>query len=394
MKVILFLIGVFIAEFLYAQPDPGFNKKEARDMIALCNSFTFLDLYNTDTMIVPAEYKKIYTSGVFGMDNKYQLYTKGNTAVICFRGSTDKQISWVENIYSSMIPANGVMTISGEKFEYSFAKDSNAAVHAGYALGIAFLHNEILYQVNTLNRQGIFKIIITGHSQGGALANMLRAYLENTEHGEIDVRNKFTTYAFAAPMSGNKFFTREYNERYAKNGSSFNIINHADPIPDFPLSYNDTAKLADNLKTLLYNKDSFNLGRIALDKGTFYLKNNINQLLSLVGTSAAKKISKEIGDVAMPRYTKDINYFRVANVIEISGSDYPKILKDSSILQNDSLMAIYSKDIEGNFTDEKLYAKEPWAYQHKPYNYYVSFLKIYYPEEYKLLKKKYLLENL
>ena len=70
------------------------------------------------------------------------------------------------------------------------------------------------------------------------------------------------------------------------------------------------------------------------------------------------------------------------------------MLKDSTILQNDSLMTVYKKGPDGHFINKELYAKESWTYQHKPYNYYVSILKMYYPEAYFSLKTKYLPENL
>ena len=155
------------------------NKTEARDMIMICNSFTYLDLYEDDEDILPEGYEKRYTSGTFGMDNKYQVYVKGNIAVINFRGSTDKQLSWIQNFHASMIPAKGVIKVNGKKFEYCFAKDTAAAVHSGYALGIAFLEQELMVRIKSLNNEGIYNIILTGHSQGGALANMFRAYLEN-----------------------------------------------------------------------------------------------------------------------------------------------------------------------------------------------------------------------
>ena len=138
-----------------AKPDPGFIRSEAREMIAVCNSFTFLDLYQNDAEIIPAGYEKRYTSGTFGMDNKYQVYVKDDMAVISFRGSTDKQLSWIENMYASMIPATGTILLEGEKFTYCFARDSGAAGHSGYALGIAFLHNELIYQIKNFNREEI-----------------------------------------------------------------------------------------------------------------------------------------------------------------------------------------------------------------------------------------------
>ena len=217
----------------FAQLENGFNKEEARDLIAICNSFSFIELYNSDAAIMPKGYEKIYSSGVFGMDNRYQIYKKGEIAVISFRGSISKKLSWLENVNSAMVPAQGVIRISGEDFYYCFAQDTAAAVHNGYALAMAYLSKDLLYHINILNNQGIYNIIITGHSQGGALANMLRAYLENLSHYEISKKNKFKTYAFAAPMVGNKNFIAEYNARYCANNSSFNIIIPSDPVPGY-----------------------------------------------------------------------------------------------------------------------------------------------------------------
>ena len=56
-------------------------------------------------------------------------------------------------------------------------------------------------------------------------------------------------------------------------------------------------------------------------------------------------------------------------------------------------MRVYKKDANGNFVNKEVYIKEPWVYQHKPYNYYVTVLKMYFPADYKALKIKYLPEN-
>jgi len=144
MKEILIPVFTFLYSFsAFSQLEEGFRKEEARDMIALCNSFTFLKLFNSDDEILPLVYKKRYTSSVLGMDNLYQVYQKGDVAIINFRGSTAEKISWLENIYSSMIPAEGKIEISGKKFKYCFAEDKAATVHAGYALATAFLYQDL-----------------------------------------------------------------------------------------------------------------------------------------------------------------------------------------------------------------------------------------------------------
>ena len=389
MKLLSFIFFFVISLKCFAQLDTV----ELRDMIAICNSFTFIDLYNSDANILPAKYKKDYTSGVFGMDNKFQIYKCGNVAVINLRGSTDKKSSWLENIYSAMIPAKGRITVSGENFDYCFSKDADASVHAGYALGLAFLHKEILYHITNLNKEGIYNIIITGHSQGGALANLLKAYLENLSHDEVSKKNKFKVYAFAAPKIGNKVFSEEYNSRYERDNSSFNIVNVADPIPTFPMGYNDTMSLSGELKTLLFDRKNFSMKKVINDGMSNLSHPAISGTVKKLSYSASGQISKDLGPVSMPDYVQDINYFKLKNRIEIDPVDFPKVLKDSAMLKNKKLMATLRKDKNGNYSNKDVYVKESWMYQHKPYNYYVSVLKKYFPRDYALLKRKYLPEN-
>ena len=394
MRAVISWLALAISLNSFAQPRNGFYKDEARDMIAICNSFSFIELYNSDAAILPKGYEKIYTSGGFGMDNKYALFKKGDTAVICFRGTTSKKLSLLENANSSLVPARGVIRISGEDFNYCFARDTAAAVHSGYALGMAYLSKDLLYHINILNNQGIYFIIITGHSQGGALANLLRAYLENLSHYEISGKNIFKTYAFAAPMVGNKAFAAEYNARFCANNSSFNIIIPSDPMPNLPVSYDDGNYMKNNLYTLINENDSFSAKRAMNDIFFNTVGKRLNNSVIKMSNSITQFISKDLGTVEMPAYNQNINYSRIGNRIEIGTVIYPKILKDSSILQNDSLMAIFKRGPDGDFLNRELYKKEPWAFQHQPYNYYVSILKTFFPYQYAVLRKKYLPENL
>lgn len=390
MRAFFLFLFLFLNFVSMAQFEEGYNKNEVRDMIALCNSFSFLERYKSDAEILPAGYKRLYTSPVYGMDNKFQLYQKGNMAVINLRGSTAKKISWLENFYSSMIPAKGKMTISKKVNEYCFAKDKNAAVHSGYALGMVILSKDIILHIDSLNKKGIYHIMITGHSQGGALAHMLRAYLENYSGNKLSKKNVYKTYAFACPMVGNKEFVEEYNSRYCSNQTSFTIINPKDLVPTFPITYKDgTYVTADDLQTLLFRTDSFSFKKFAFNAAVNFFEKGITKTVDVMGSSVSKEISKNIGTVVMPKSVAKINYVRMPNVIEIEPAAYPKILKDSTILKNDSLMAIYKRDTNGNFLKKDLYKKESMFYQHKPYNYYTSVLKMYFPDDYKSLKRKF-----
>ncbi len=392
MRIVILLILIMMSTQSFSQFKSGFDKYEARDMLAICNSFTFIELYNSDTEILPPKYIKRYTSGTFGTDNKFQIYVNGKVGVINLRGSTSKKTSWLANINSSMIPSTGMMKLSDEDIYYKFAADTNASVHAGYALAVAYLSKEIIFHINTLNREGISDIIITGHSQGGAIANLLRAYLENLPEAVISINNKFKTYSFAAPMTGNEEFSKEYNLRFCENKTSFNIINQGDPVPRFPLSYDDKDFITNNVKNLLFNSKEFSFKKTMIDGAVLLLEDNISRSIKRVSSSATGQVSKDIGQILMPDYVSDINYSKIGNIVEIYPVEYPKILKDSTILDNDSIIDVYGKCENGHILNEKLYKDEPWTFQHKPYNYYLSFMIMFFPDQYMKLERKCFLD--
>jgi len=385
MRAFILCLFITINTPIFAQIKEGFQPIEAKEMMALCNSFTFLELFGSDKDIVPAGYEKIYTSEVAGMDNKYQVYKKGEIGVINFRGSTNKTISWIENVYSAMIPAKGEIKIDGKVHPYLFAKESSATVHAGYALAIVILSEGVLEQIKILNEKGIYKILITGHSQGGSLANMMRAYLENLSRNKLSKRNEFKTYAFAPPMCGNKFFANEFQERFCENNSSFSIINPKDPVPYLPLNYDEEkllskkklAGLVSDWKSIKISK----LGKDALirliENGLIGYTNNSNKLLTRIA-------SAHLGTVEMPDFVDEINYFQAGTLIELAPFEYPKI----EVKEN-----VNGKEQEKS-EDGKIYKKAPKFFQHNPYNYYVGTIKKYFPEEYEKLNPPYLEANL
>ena len=393
-KLIFFILLAGLVVQVFSQIKPGFDKSEAYFMIRLCNSYTYLEFFDNDDEILPEGYNKYYTSEVLGMDNNFQIYLKDSIAVINFRGSTDKGISWLENIHSAMIPVKGTIYIEGSKFDYCFAKDSTASVHGGFALGLAYMHNVILSKINELNEKGYYNFIITGHSQGGALSNLLRAYLENLPKGVISSHNRFKTYAFAAPMVGDYEFVREYNNRYCSVGTSYNIKNPNDCVPKLPTSFNDSSLFRDNLKNYFTNPFSVKITKVLWYASFKIFRGSLTRLVKKIGDFTSQKIRKQLGNVVMPKYTKEINYFYVDNVIEIPPINYPVIYKDSVTLENDTMFTVIARGPDDLVMDIKTGKKEPPGYQHKPYNYYISFLVKFFPERYLRLEKKFLPVNL
>ena len=382
MRIISLILLLSFCKATFAQLREGFDPGEAKSLIAVCNSYTFLKFYGADSLIVPKEYERVFTSELIGMDNIFQVYEIDSLGVINFRGSTSKTSSWIENIYSAMIPGTDTINIDSTNVPYKFAADTNAAVHSGYALTVVLLAPLIIEQISELNAKGIYNILITGHSQGGALAHLTHAYLENLPDEKQLAQNIYKTYAFANPMCGNKEFADEYKLRYGDSNMSYSIINPDDMVPKLPLNFKEAKNTYGNF---FYKSwaDLITKGNIPKFKNlilpvfkpliTTYV-NHSNELIE-------KIVSKHYVSIDMPAYVRDINYFHVGTVHYIDPFPVPEFQPDTE------KMTRKEKRRNGK-------KKKASFFQHKPYNYYTGVLKKYFPEEYNELDLIYLPENL
>lgn len=391
MKQFLFAFFTVLSFIPFAQHQPGFVAQEARDLIQICNSFTYLDLEGSDKAIIPKEYTKIYTSPVCGLDNVFQVYkNKSNTkAVIHFRGSTAKKISWLANVYSTMIPAKDTIFKNNIPFVYQCAEDANATIHAGYMLAVSYLQEDLLKQLTALNEQGIYTIFITGHSQGASLAQLMRAYLAFLPSSQVNEKNSFKVYAFANPMVGNKYFAQEYKHRFADPGFSFLVHNPDDFVIKMPISYNDTTFLISNIQSLMGDSKNFNMKDGLKDGLMNMFGGKISQFANGFSANVQTELMKDLGDFRIPTGSGESNFEHTSTPILLPPTVYPLELKDPSILEDKELMKTLKRDENGEFEDKSLYKSPKATLQHKPYNYYTALLKVYFPSDYNKLKQKY-----
>lgn len=362
MKNLFFTLLFLFQTNVHAQIEQGFNKNEARDLIQLCNSFTYIDLYGNDSKIIPEGYIKTYSSPTFGMDNLFQVYRKGKIGAIVFRGSTKSKTSWLENLYASMIPVKDKIEVNDNKFRYNVGKDTASGVHAGYMLAVSYLEEDVRKQIKTLNKEGIYDIYITGHSQGGALAQLMRVYLDDLSFLKVRKRNTFKVYAFAPPMIGNSAFAKEYQQKFGDNQMSFTIINPSDFVPKMPISFKKGGSWEEQITELLMDSDNdgFDAKESVISGLMNLFKGNIEEYAQKLSKKVNEQLMKDLGTIVMPAFKKEIDYQQTGNVIMIAPTVYPK-----------------GSDMKG------------WSAQHKPYNYYTAILKEYFPEDYKKLDQKY-----
>ena len=115
-----------------------------------------------------------------------------NEIVVSFQGSSDI-LDWLRDF---MI----------HRISYSGCQDCK--VHSGFLKAYNPLKDEMLRKVNTLYQEHPKKVLVTGHSLGGAMATLAAADLVNARY-TVDL------ITFGAPRVGNKEFA-QYVDRIVK----------------------------------------------------------------------------------------------------------------------------------------------------------------------------------
>lgn len=301
---------------------PGFDKAEYIEMLKV--SAQFGDSAYVSAFPVPQRFKSVYRSPVIGLDNRWDLWTDNSgTAVISVRGTTANSTSWLANFYAAMVPAKGELQLDGsEKFTYELASHPKAAVHVGWLVSTAFLSKDILPKLDSCYRKGIKNMIIMGHSQGGAIAFLMTAYLYNLQkQGRLPADIQFKTYCSAGPKPGNLYFAYEY-EAHTQGGWAYNVVNSADWVPEVPMSIqtlNDfnTTNPFSNASSVIRKQKLLNrivLRHVynSLSKPAIKAQKNYQKYL---GRIASKTVQKNLNGYVPPEYYNSNHYVRTGNTI-------------------------------------------------------------------------------
>jgi len=236
-KFVLLVFVAFQAFFTNAQGlKPGFDIDEYIELLKVIK-VQFNEFQKDKYFPKPEHSKLLYSSKETGLRNQWNLWLRDdNVAIVSIRGSVPFMSSWIENFYLPLVPAQGEFVFGDSAvFTYKLAEDTNAAVHAGWLLGLASMAGDMTSRLKHLmdSIQNLQGIIITGHSQGGAISYLTTAYfhylIKDGKFPEIKIK----TYCSAAPKPGNLFFAYDY-ETYTGNWA-YNIVNVADWVPQVPL---------------------------------------------------------------------------------------------------------------------------------------------------------------
>lgn len=283
----------------------GFNRHEYADLLwlqfhALSDSLANRPMHELEM----GNYQKIYSTKEVGLANKAAIFLRqDNVVVLELRGTVNQTTSWLENFYAGMVPAKGLLKLADDfTFDYQVAADAKAAVHIGWLIGTAFLSRAYLPTLDSLVAAGHTNIVVSGHSQGGALSFLTTSYL----HYYYKANNKpvqLKTYASAAPKPGNLYYAYDF-ESITANGMGFRVVNTADWVPETPFSlqtlqdYNEVNPFL-NLDAMLGQQ------KMAV---RLYLK-NLYKKLDRSTTKSAEKFRKYLGEKLYNQVAKELPGF-------------------------------------------------------------------------------------
>lgn len=337
-RSLLFLLQLIIFTASAQKLHPGFDKAEYEELMKVSIGTSANQAY-IDSLPKPEHFKMLYQSAPMGMDNLWDLWKdENNVAVISLRGTTKNAISWLANFYAAMVPARGELQVSKDYlFKYQLAENPRATVHAGWLLSLAYLSKDIMPKIDSMYKAGTKEFLIMGHSQGGAIAYLLTAYLYNLQKlGVLPKDIRLKTYCSAGPKPGNLYFAYEY-EALTQNGWAYNVVSSADWVPETPFSiqtlndFNATNPFI-NAKDIM-KKQGFVKGlalRWVYGRMDGITKRAVRRYCRNLGNRVGGMLKKSLPGFKQPVYVNNMNYTRAGNyIVLLADEEYYKAYPDS-----------------------------------------------------------------
>ncbi len=307
---------------------PGFDAAEYADLLWLA-FYGFTDSSVTSNYVLKAgKYQKVFRSKEVGLFNCCELYVRSDsTIVLSLRGTVNKPQSWLENFYAGMIPAIGKLQLdSGYAFDYCFAKIPQATVHTGWTVGTGFLVREYMPVLHQLLTRGLKKLVVTGHSQGGALAFLNTSYLHYAL-GQKYPGLQMKCVASAAPKPGNQYYAYDLENALAKTGV-WRVVNAADWVPETPVAvqgvtdFNAVNPFAGAKQAI--KKQKFP-ERLALSYMYNSMRNGSKKTAKrynrFLGRAVGKQVSKALPGYVAPAYTGGSPFVTVGSPVVLMPTD-------------------------------------------------------------------------
>jgi hypothetical protein len=317
MKTILVFTLLFaVTAFSQSRLKPGFDANEYSRLLEMTERQADTTKYTLVTPY-PAGYKLDFRSDVGALDNRWDIWLSNDSVVvISVRGTTVQENSWLEDFYAPMVPATGFLVLGKEKyFNYTLAADTNAAVHAGFLIGLSSLAPQVVDKINEFYKKGIKDFVLMGHSQGAAITFLLTSYLHYLPNGTIPDDITFKTYCSAPPKPGNMFYAYDF-EYITRGGWSHSISNIADWVPQMPFTVQTVFDFnKNNLFTTVNSALNANLGIIPriligmIERSTLgSLDDSRDVMIKYLGNKLYKLVRTKMPGFVEPKYYRSMDY--------------------------------------------------------------------------------------
>lgn len=217
----------------------NYDPQEAKELLALC---AYVEAGVQPPIPDPQPQWSLLFDGpeIGDFENKWQLWRRASDGrfAIAVRGTIPEAGSILEDLISVIVKADGTLSVGPLQCQYKFAADPSAGVHLGFAIGTLLLltdpANGILVQLTKCGVAPGSDVYITGHSQGAAIATLLRSYFEYS--GGMPANCSIKTYVFAQPKPGNQHYADDFEDRFCNSAMAFRVSNVLDWVPEVPFT--------------------------------------------------------------------------------------------------------------------------------------------------------------
>jgi hypothetical protein len=203
------------------------------------------------------------------------------------------------------------------------ADNPKASVHIGWMTGLAVLAPSIVDSLRAVyQREGVRDVIVSGHSQGGALTFLVRSYLHYLQvKGELPADILFKSYCSAAPKPGNLFYAYDF-DYITRDGWSYTVVNAADWVPESPITA-QTLSDFNEVNPFVHAPELIKKQKWPMNwyLGGIYRKMNrsVNgardRLQRHLGGTVSKLVKKALPGYVEPPYAESMNYMRAGTPI-------------------------------------------------------------------------------
>ncbi|PIA40124.1 hypothetical protein AQUCO_02500085v1 [Aquilegia coerulea] len=182
---------------------------------------------------IKSEFEKICFLDNPSTDTQVAIWrdTLRKRLVIAFRGT--EQTRWRDLVTDLMLVPAG---LNPERVGGDFKQE--VQVHSGFLSAYDSVRTRLMSLIklsvgfvdDNIEAVQKWRVYVTGHSLGGALATLLALELSSSQMAKNDAIS-VTMYNFGSPRVGNRRFVDVYNEKVK---DSWRIVNHRDIIPTVP----------------------------------------------------------------------------------------------------------------------------------------------------------------